>query len=134
MNEWYPTGKFIRVDTYFRTDFAYKKELMAALPLTGHASLNTEMEYNGKFGHTLGRIQHISLMSIMYIYYATYHLTTQTVSPTLPGFQCTKWCVQYLSSQPHKHIFYPSKYYDRLNVIGIICSGNRDEDHTTQNF
>ena len=68
MNEWCPNGKFRRVDTYFRTDFAYEKELMAALPLTGHDSLNTEMEYNGKFGNTLGRIQHISLMSIMYIY------------------------------------------------------------------
>ena len=36
---------------------------MAALPLTGDALHKTEMEYHGKLGHTLGRIQHIALMS-----------------------------------------------------------------------
>ena len=36
---------------------------MAVLPLTGHALNKAEMEYNGKFGYTLGSIQHISLMS-----------------------------------------------------------------------
>ena len=36
---------------------------MAALPLTGHVLHKAEMKYNGKFGHTIGRIQHIALMS-----------------------------------------------------------------------
>ena len=36
---------------------------MAALPLIGHALNKAEMEYHGKFGHTLGRILHIALMS-----------------------------------------------------------------------
>ena len=59
---------------------------MAAIPLTGHALDKADMEYHGKFGHTLGRIQHIALMIIINIYYATYCLSTQTVAPTLPGF------------------------------------------------
>ena len=42
---------------------------MAALPLTGHALQGEEMEYNGKFGHNIGRIQHIDLMSIIDICY-----------------------------------------------------------------
>ena len=37
VNEWFPTGKFRNVDTPFRTDSSYEKELLAALPLTGNA-------------------------------------------------------------------------------------------------
>ena len=68
------------------------------------------MEYHGKFGHTLGRIQHISIMSRIDICYATCCLSTQTVAPTLPCLQGIKICVQYLSSHPHKTIFYPSNF------------------------
>ena len=36
---------------------------MAALPLTGTALHKAEMEYHGKFGHTIGSIQHTNLIS-----------------------------------------------------------------------
>ena len=85
---------------------------MAALPLTGHALHKAEMEYHGKFGHTLGRIQHISLLRRIGLLYATYRLENQTVAPTLPGFQGIKRFVQYLSRHPDKPIFYPSHSYD----------------------
>ena len=84
---------------------------MAALPLTGHALHKSEMEYHGQFGHTIGRIQHIALMSRMELFYATCHLATQTLAPTLPSFQVIKQCVQYLASHPHKTIFYTYNYY-----------------------
>ena len=84
---------------------------MAALPLKGHALHKAEMEYHGKFGHKLGRIQHISLMSILYICYTACPLANQTATPTLPCFQGIKRYVQYLSSHPHKPIFYPSDSY-----------------------
>ena len=64
--------------------------MLAALPLTGRSLQKAEMEYYGKFGHTLGSIQHIALMSRIDICYATYRLATQTVAPTLPGFQGIK--------------------------------------------
>ena len=67
VNGWLPAGKFRKFDTPFWTDSAYEKELLAALPLTGHVLHKAEMEYHGKFGHTIGRIQHISLMSIIYL-------------------------------------------------------------------
>ena len=63
------------------------------------------MEYHVKFGHTLGRIQHISIMSIIDLCYETCRLATQTVVPALPGLQGIKRCVQYLASHPHKPIF-----------------------------
>ena len=66
--------------------------------------------------------------------YATFSLATQTVAPTLSGFQGIKRCVQYLSSHPHKPIFYPSNYYDGSNFIRLTWSGNQVEDHTTQSF
>ena len=91
------------------------------------------MEYHGKFGDTIGRIQHIALMSIIYLCCATCCLATQTVAPTLPGFQGIKLCVQYMASHPHKPIFYPSDYYDGSNFISPTWSGNQVEDHTTQN-
>ena len=84
---------------------------MAALPLTVHALHKAEMEYHRKFGHTLGMIQHISPISRIRICYTACHLYTQTVAPTLPGFQGIKLSVKYLTSHPHKPIFYPSNYY-----------------------
>ena len=66
------------------------------------------MEYHGKFGHALGRIQHIALMRRIDIFYATCCLATQTVAATLPGFQGFKRCFQYKASHPHKPISYPS--------------------------
>ena len=54
----------------------------------------TEMEYHGKLRHTIGRMQHISLMSIIDICYTIFRLATQTVSPTLPGLQGINFCVQ----------------------------------------
>ena len=43
VNECFPTGNFRNVDTPFSTDLKYKKELMAALPLTVHALNKVEM-------------------------------------------------------------------------------------------
>ena len=40
VNGWFPTRKFINVDTPFRTDSSYENELLTALPLTGHALHN----------------------------------------------------------------------------------------------
>ena len=91
------------------------------------------MEYHGKFGHTLGRIQHIYPMIRIDLCYATCSLATQTVAPTLPSFQDIKRCVKYLDSHPHKPRFYPYNSYDGSNVIKITWSVNKVEDHTTQN-
>ena len=84
---------------------------MYALTLTGNALHKSEMEYHGKFGHTLGKIQHIALISRMDICYATCHLATQTAAPTITGFQGINICVKYMDSHPHKPISYPSNYY-----------------------
>ena len=85
VNEWLPTGKLRNVDTPFRTDSLYEKELLAALLLTGHAFKKAEMEYHGKFGHTLVRIQHISLVSRIELCYATCRLANPfyTGAPTV---------------------------------------------------
>ena len=70
------------------------------------------MEYHGKFGYTLGRIQHIALMSRIDICYTTCSLATRIVAPILTGFQGIKRRVQYMANQPYKSIFYPYNYYD----------------------
>ena len=92
------------------------------------------MEYNGKFGHTLGRIQHIAIMNRIDIGYTALCTGNQTVAPTIPGLQGLKFCIQYLPNNPHKPIFYPSNYYDGSNVIRLTWNGNQFEDHTTNNF
>ena len=79
VNEWFPTGKFRNIDTPFRADSSYEKELFSALPLIGHTLHKAEMEYHGKVGHTLGRIQHIALMSRIDLCYATCRIAIQTV-------------------------------------------------------
>ena len=75
---------------------------MSVIILTVNALHKAEMEYHGNFGHNLGSIQHIALMSRIEICYATCHLVTHTVAPTLPGFQDIKHCVQYMDIHPHK--------------------------------
>ena len=70
------------------------------------------IKLTGKFGHKLGRIQHIAPISRIGICYTDCRLYTQTVAPTLPGFQGIKRCVQYLASHSHKPIFYCSNSYD----------------------
>ena len=63
------------------------------------------MEYHGKFGHTIGRIQQLFLKSRIEICYATFFIANQNVAPILPDFQGIKRRVQYLASHPHKTIF-----------------------------
>ena len=118
---------------FFCTDSAYEKELLSALPLTGHAFHKAEMKYHGNSGHTFVRMQHITLISRIDLCYATCRLATQTVTPTLPGFQGIKRCVQCLASLSCKPIFDTSNYYDGFNVIRFTWSVNQVEDHTTQN-
>ena len=92
------------------------------------------MEYHGKFGHNIGRIQHISIMIRSDICYTACCLGTQTVAPTLPCFQGLKRCFQYTASRPHNLIFYPYNSYDGSNVIKVTCSGDQVEYYKNQNF
>ena len=78
----------------FWTDSIYEKELMDAINLAVNALHKAEMGYNGKFGHTLGRIQHIAIMSRIEMCYTFCILGNQTVVPTLHGFQAIKYCIQ----------------------------------------
>ena len=91
------------------------------------------MEYHGKFGHTLGQIQNVALLSRIDIFCIACILVTQTVSPTLPGLQVIKLCIQYLDSHPHKPILCPYNSHDDSNVIIITYSCNQVEDYTTHN-
>ena len=51
------------------------------------------MEYHGKFGHTLGRMQHIALMRKIDICYTACCLETKTATHTISGFQGIKRCI-----------------------------------------
>ena len=106
---------------------------MAALPFTCNALHKAEMEYHGKFGHTLGGIYNIYLASRIDICDTSCRLDTQTLAPTLPCFLGIKRCIIYLSSHPHKPIFYPSNSYYGSNVIRSTCIDNKVEYYTTQN-
>ena len=81
-----PNWRFGKVGTLFRKDSTYETELMAELQLMGNALHKAQMEYHGKFGYTLGRIQNIAPMSRIYICYTACSLKNQTVAPTIPGF------------------------------------------------
>ena len=81
-----PNGTFRKFDTTFRSDSTYEKYLMAAVPLSGNYLYKAEMEYHGKFGHTIGRIQSIAITDRIYICYTDLRLGTQTVTPNLPVF------------------------------------------------
>ena len=56
VNEWFLTGKFRKNDTYFRTYYTYKKELMAELTLKVNSLHKSEIEYHVKLVHTIGQI------------------------------------------------------------------------------
>ena len=67
---------------------------MAEHPLTVNDRCKAEMGYHGKFGYTIGRIQKISIMSIIDICYISFFLGTQTVAPNLTVFQGLELCIQ----------------------------------------
>ena len=71
-------------------------------------------------------------MSRIDLCYATCSQDTQTVAPTLPGFQGIKRCVQYLASHTHKPICYPYNSYYGSNFISLTWSGKQVEYYTTQ--
>ena len=125
---------FRKSNTPFWTDSTYEKELMAEFLFTGNAVRKEEMDYHGKFGHTIGWIQNIAIMRIIEIFYTAYYMGTQTVAHALPGLQYIKICIQYLASHPHKPIFYPSTYYYGSNSIRLIWIGTQVKYYTTQNF
>ena len=63
------------------------------------------MEYHGKFGHNLVRIQKIDIMINNDMFYTDCRLITQTVAPNIPGFQCFKRYIQYIASYFNKTVF-----------------------------
>ena len=104
-------------DTPFWEDSTHKKDLMAAVPLTVNSLHKSEMKYHGKFGNTIGRIHHISIIRSIYIFYTDYCLRTQTVSNTLPYFKGLRIFIQYITTLPYKQVLYHSNSYDRSNFI-----------------
>ena len=101
---------------------------MASLPLTGNSIHKAEMEYHDKFEHTLGRIQHIALMSRIDICYTICSLATKIVAPILTGFQGIKRRVQYMACHTNKPIYYTSNSYDISNFVRLTWSGNQVEE------
>ena len=81
--------------------------------------LMQKIDYHGKFGHILERLQEISIMSRIGICYTACHLESQTLPSILPVLQGIKRCIPYLDSHPHKPIFYPYNSYDGSNVISF---------------
>ena len=73
--------------------------------MAGNALHKAEMENHRNFWYTIGMIQQIAHMGKIDI--------SQTVAPTLPGFEGINRCVKYMTCHPHKPIFYPSTYYNR---------------------
>ena len=93
-----------------------------------------EHEYHGKFGHTLGWIQHIFIMNRVEIFYTGCRLGTQTVFPAMYWFQGLRRCIQFLANHPHKTILYPSNDYCGSNVIRLTWSRYQLEDYKTHSF
>ena len=133
VNEYSPTGNFMKVDTTFCSESKLKKELMPAVPLSGNYRCKVEMECYVKFGPTLGWIQKIVNMSRIDSFYTAIRLVTRTVSLTLTDLKGLKRCVQYMASHPHKYVFYPFNYYDVSNIIWLTWIGTQVEDYTAQN-
>ena len=72
-------------------------------------------------------------MSKIDILYSGCFLGTQTLAPTLTGFQGLKCCAQYLASHPRKIIFHSYNSYDGSNIIILTWRGNKVEEYTTKN-
>ena len=98
---------------------------MAEITFTKTSLERSKKEYHGKFVHTLGRIQNISITRIMELFYIVCHLVTQTVASNFSVFQGLKRCTQSVSTNPSKPILYPSKYYDVSNVIIFAWIGDQ---------
>ena len=84
---------------------------MAVFILTVNARHKAEIEYRGKFRHTIGRINHISMTIRIEIFYTACSLVTQTVVTNFPVFKGLDRYIQYMDTYPHKPIFYHYNSY-----------------------
>ena len=107
---------------------------MTVTPMKLNALIKAEIEYHGKFGHTLRWIWNIDIMRRIDICYTSCLMSTQTAAPTLPDSQGLECCIKYMDSYPHKLIFYPSNYYNGSNVIRLTWIWNKVGDYITNNF
>ena len=73
-NKWFLYGKFLIL--------IHQIDLVAAVPLTETALNHSESKYIRKFLHTLVRLQHIAIMTIIYICFTSCSIITQTDVPT----------------------------------------------------
>ena len=106
------------MDTPFRTYSAYEKELLVDVPLNGEALKKAVVKHHGNFGHTLGRIRHITVMIRIKICFIEYFLGTLIVAPILPVFQGLKSCIHFL-------IQITIRLYSiyQIIIMGLISSG-----------
>ena len=125
VNKWYPSVKFRDFSTPFQTYPKYENQQMDEFPLTGNSLQQAEMEYNVRCVHNIRRIHHIEMIIRIKICYISFHLGTQTLAYTLPGFQCPKRCIQHLTNHLQKPILYTSNYHYLSTVIIHTWSKNQ---------
>ena len=78
---------------------------MSAVLLTKNDHYKSEMGYHDYFQHTLGWIYKNFYLDKIEICYTACHMINRSVSPTIPGFQGLKRCIQHMTSHPNKPIF-----------------------------
>jgi hypothetical protein len=104
-------NRFIKpVDTPFRTDSDYERELADTLP-ADEASLQTlELEYGATYASDFGRFMHVCVWSHAELSYASSKPIAIYSHSTSPSFRRSQIrMAHFLYAHPHRPIFYPSK-------------------------
>ena len=103
-------NRFIKqVNTPFRTDSDYERELADTLPADEDRLQTLELEYGATYAFHFGRFMHVCVWSCAVLSCASSKLTRYTAVPHRPAFEGLKRMVRFLYSHPHRPIFYLSK-------------------------
>jgi hypothetical protein len=92
-------------------DASFETRLYESPPLTGVDLTNATKKFRFAFGHVIGGLMHITIVSRPDLAYSVMRYSGYMACPNIPIFDALHVTVCYLFHHPHLPIMYPSKPY-----------------------
>lgn len=106
---WGSPSKIKSVHTPFRTEPEFEKALLESLPASPVELQILEKEFGGSYRSLYGSLLHFSNVSRIDISYAMCRLGKFLAAPTRVAFEALKRIIRFLTTHPHRPIFYPCR-------------------------
>ena len=107
------------VDTPYRTDSQYEKDLNETLPATKEELQELEKQYGASYHTQVGMLMHIFQVSQFTTGFAITRLAQFASCPNKPAFEGIRRIARHLVTHPHTPIFYPRQKLKGYQTIQL---------------